>query len=746
MALIGNISGSQDLEYQIGLTGTVVIGRPSIQSSTQHLPDISGAREDAVLFVSGAIGGIGTTSAAAAGGKGVAYFGGDTIVSGVLVAVNNGVDGGSISGSIHETAEGLSYLIAGSGITIASGTNGQVMITSSASSAAADDISAGDAAVSIETTSGNITIDAQANDADVIIKVDDNGSSVTAVTFDGSDEGNAIFVNDLKLQSDSAAIHFGANDDIVLTHEADRGLILTQATETTAEPVLTIKNTGNLSSGGGIEFVLDNGAGEADDDVLGFISFKGDDSGDGATQFAKLEVLSSDITNNDEGGQFIFHVMGGGTGGTAGLKNVLSIGGEDVANSVLGAVVVNEGGIDFDFRVESDNNTHAIFSDGSADQVVIGAKSAPTLGDDVGIFLSGAGGSLGITAGDAAKGTTVVGGDLLVSGNSYHAFSPAHQYGHNLAFQSIGPEVTFFVSGAFGGKMMGAGVAAFGGDTVVSGALLHLANGSNNIDDKVTSNISSIMTVFFSSGSIDDHAMAMATTRHAVFGGDLVVSGALKVGMGRGDQSLTYGSISGSIHETAGGLSYLVGGDNITISSASNGQVTIAATDSTNLGGLSAATIADGDSIVFIDANDSNASRKETLSDFLDVVAGTVGTTGLDRSGATLVVSDLHPVGVDGSNNQLLTDDGSGKINSEANLTFDGSVLTITGNILPNADMARDLGSTDKRWNNIYTGDLHLRNERGDWTIVEEPDYLCVINNLTGRKYKMDLTPLDENE
>ena len=165
-----------------------------------------------------------------------------------------------------------------------------------------------------------------------------------------------------------------------------------------------------------------------------------------------------------------------------------------------------------------------------------------------------------------------------------------------------------------------------------------------------------------------------------------------------------------------------------------------------NLGGLSAATIADGDSIVFIDANDSNASRKETLSDFLDVVAGTVGTTGLDRSGATLVVSDLHPVGVDGSNNQLLTDDGSGKINSEANLTFDGSVLTITGNILPNADMARDLGSTDKRWNNIYTGDLHLRNERGDWTIVEEPDYLCVINNLTGRKYKMDLTPLDENE
>ena len=54
------------------------------------------------------------------------------------------------------------------------------------SGAAADDISTGDAAVNIVTTSGNITIDAQANDADVIIKVDDNGSAVTAVTFDGT--------------------------------------------------------------------------------------------------------------------------------------------------------------------------------------------------------------------------------------------------------------------------------------------------------------------------------------------------------------------------------------------------------------------------------------------------------------------------------------------------------------------------------------------------------------------------------
>ena len=233
----------------------------------------------------------------------------------------------------------------GDDIQITSGT----ALASSAGSTAADDIDTGDAAVDIITTVGNITLDAQANDADIIFKVDDAGAAVTALTLDGSDEGNAVFVNDLKLQSDSAAIHFGANNDIVLTHDADRGLILTQATETTAEPVLTIKTTGNFASGGGIEFLLDNGAGEGDDDVLGFLSFKGDDAGDAETQFAKISVLSSDVTNTDEGGQINFEVMAGGEDGTAAMANLLSIGGEDVANSAPCEVVINEGQINCDF-------------------------------------------------------------------------------------------------------------------------------------------------------------------------------------------------------------------------------------------------------------------------------------------------------------------------------------------------------------------------------------------------------------
>ena len=179
--------------------------------------------------------------------------------------------------------------------------------------------------------------------------------------------------NDLLLLSDAAAIKFGTNSDIVLTHEADRGLILTQGTETTAEPVFTIKNTGDLASGGGIEFVLDNGAGEGDDDILGFISFKGDDSGNAETQFAQMSAIASDITNADEGGKFKFEVMAGGIAGTAALTEVLSIGGEDQANSTNCEVVVNEGGAGFvDFRVEGDDETHLLFVDAGTNAVSIG--------------------------------------------------------------------------------------------------------------------------------------------------------------------------------------------------------------------------------------------------------------------------------------------------------------------------------------------------------------------------------------
>ncbi len=60
-----------------------------------------------------------------------------------------------------------------------------------------------------------------------------------------------------------------------------------------------------------------------------------------------------------------------------------------------------------------------------------------------------------------------------------------------------------------------------------------------------------------------------------------------------------------------------------------------------------------------------------------------------------------------------------------------------SGNLLPDADNTRNLGSTTRRWANIYTGDLHLANDRGDWTVIEEETFLSLRNNKTGKVFRL---------
>jgi len=76
------------------------------------------------------------------------------------------------------------------------------------SSSAADDITAGDAAVTISTSAGNITIDNGSSDDDIIFKGTDGGSDITALTLDMSAGGDAIFGG--KIQADGA-LKFNSN-------------------------------------------------------------------------------------------------------------------------------------------------------------------------------------------------------------------------------------------------------------------------------------------------------------------------------------------------------------------------------------------------------------------------------------------------------------------------------------------------------------------------------------------------------
>jgi hypothetical protein len=91
-------------------------------------------------------------------------------------------------------------------------------------SSAADDITAGDAAVNITTSSGNITIDAAANDSDIIFKGTDDSSDITMLTLDGSDAGSAIFNHDIKLADNGKAI-FGTGGDLEIYHDTNHSYV-----------------------------------------------------------------------------------------------------------------------------------------------------------------------------------------------------------------------------------------------------------------------------------------------------------------------------------------------------------------------------------------------------------------------------------------------------------------------------------------------------------------------------------------
>tara|TARA_R110000824_G_scaffold8737_3_gene39572 strand:- start:41203 stop:41841 length:639 start_codon:yes stop_codon:yes gene_type:complete len=94
------------------------------------------------------------------------------------------------------------------------------------------------------------------------------------------------------------------------------------------------------------------------------------------------------------------------------------------------------------------------------------------------------------------------------------------------------------------------------------------------------------------------------------------------------------------------------------------------------------------------------------------------------------------------SDNRVITSVNATTISAEAGLLFDGTRLAVTGNVLPGSNNAYTLGDSSTKWShvhamNIHTGDLHLKNHKGDWTLIEDTEYLTLKNNKTGKTYKL---------
>ena len=188
---------------------------------------------------------------------------------------------------------------------------------------AADNIVAGDSAINLTTTAGNITIDAQEDNSDIILKGTDGGADTTFLTIDGSDAGTASFNHDIKLASDSAKIDFGADGDITLQHIADNGLIL--------------KNN-NTGDGSDVRLLMRTGeqAIEAND-VIGIIQFQAPDDTDGDPDGHTIcgsvaAVAEGNFTGSSNATKLVFKL---GVSEVASEKMSLSSGGDlSVSNDV----------------------------------------------------------------------------------------------------------------------------------------------------------------------------------------------------------------------------------------------------------------------------------------------------------------------------------------------------------------------------------------------------------------------------
>ena len=229
------------------------------------------------------------------------------------------------------------------------------------------------------------------------------------------------------------------------------------------------------------------------------------------------------------------------------------------------------------------------------------------------------------------------------------------------------------------------------------------------------------------------------------------------------------------IGDVTGNLTGNVTGD-ITGDVSGNADTATSATNSTNA------------SHVLVTDNES--TNEENLITFVENAVNTTGNVGLemdgdlkynpstgtlsatkfsgDGSGITNVPASSVLVTATNTTNathyMVFSDSTSGQetMRTDNTLQYNPSLnkLTTNGpidvsditchNIVPDANNTYDLGTTTQRFANIFSADLQLSNinanpnsvdgTKGDWTLQEGENDIFMINNITGKKYKINLT------
>jgi hypothetical protein len=348
----------------------------------------------------------------------------------------------------------------------------------------------------------------------------------------------------------------------------------------------------------------------------------------------------------------------------------------------------------------------------------------------------------------ASTGNITTSGDIAVNGGDITTTSATATL-----FNSTATAVAI----ASAGTSVSIGSAAGTGTTTIN----------NSLTGKGTNNNIDMLNVTGSAG--------LSVTRNVVISGDLTVNGAMTTvnttNLEVKDSVIGLGFASGTIAQTAGDRGWIGGqaGTNNVMSKWDNtaSEFAFATTTSSATGSFGIAAYSNLHA-ANIQGNIVSASLgfSGSLTKLMDgtsyIIAGS-GITVASASNGAITLSAAGGAGDvtgPGSSTQYavaLFDDTTGKVIRNSALTTNGSdslyisnTLNISGSTtfgasaVPSADMVYNLGSPSLRWANVYTGDLHLRNDRGDYTLIEEEDFLTIRFNKSGKRYKFLLERVPE--
>ena len=207
-------------------------------------------------------------------------------------------------------------------------------------------------------------------DGDVIYAIHTSGAVpstlASKVDVNGLSDGVVLDADaDTTISADTDdQIDFKAGGTDVMSMTAT-GLTINDGVEiTTADntDTLTLTSTDADANAGPNLRLYRNSSSAAPNDVIGVIEIEGRNDNSEDIIYQQYQHLIADETDGTEDGYFIFSQMKAGT-----LTERYRL--------ETGTFVINDPGADFDFRVESDNNTNMLYVDASADHVAINSVS-----------------------------------------------------------------------------------------------------------------------------------------------------------------------------------------------------------------------------------------------------------------------------------------------------------------------------------------------------------------------------------